>query len=394
MAIPYQLPRHWMRYDRYAIFDQLVEAKSAVKALKATPYQKDWVEELQKIQLKMEVAGTSRIEGAEFTEQELDEALSSDESSELATRSQRQARAAAGTYRWVSAIPDGRPVDEALICEIHRRMVTGCDDDHCSPGRLRQPDNDVTFGVQRHRGCAGGEQCRLAFSNLTRAIGGDYQSHDPLIQAIAVHYHFAAMHPFGDGNGRTARALEALLLQRAGLRDTAFIAMSNYYYEEKDRYLASLAEVHKQGHDLTAFLNFALRGVAIQCGRLLHEIKLGVQKSIFRNTMNDLFDRLRSPRKRVLARRQQEILRLLLDAGTMHLSAIERRTEANYRDLRKPLPALVRDLSWLAALGAVTLDFTDQKDHGFLARINLNWPAEIQQTEFLDRVKKMRKTKT
>jgi Fic family protein len=40
---------------------------------------------------------------------------------------------------------------------------------------------------------------------------------------------FAAMHPFADGNGRTARALEALLLQRAGLREACFIPMSNYF---------------------------------------------------------------------------------------------------------------------------------------------------------------------
>lgn len=51
------------------------------------------------------------------------------------------------------------------------------------------------------------------------------------------------MHPFLDGNGRTARAVEALMLQRAGLRDALFIAMSNYYYDEKTVYLAALAEV-------------------------------------------------------------------------------------------------------------------------------------------------------
>ena len=38
------------------------------------------------------------------------------------------------------------------------------------------------------------------------------------------------------GDGRTARALEALMLQRTGLRDTLFIAMSNYYYEQKTGY--------------------------------------------------------------------------------------------------------------------------------------------------------------
>ena len=64
-----------------------------------------------------------------------------------------------------------------------------------------------------------------------------------LRRALALHYHFAAMHPFLDGNGRSARALEALMLQRTGLRDTLFIAISNYYYEEKAEYLSALAEV-------------------------------------------------------------------------------------------------------------------------------------------------------
>jgi Fic family protein len=45
------------------------------------------------------------------------------------------------------------------------------------------------------------------------------------------------MHPFLDGNGRTARALEAFILQKVGLKDSLFIAMSNYYYEEKNEYL-------------------------------------------------------------------------------------------------------------------------------------------------------------
>jgi Fic family protein len=58
-------------------------------------------------------------------------------------------------------------------------------------------------------------------------IGNEFRQYDPLIQALAVHYHIAAMHPFQDGNGRTARALEAFLLQKARSRDSAFVAMSN-----------------------------------------------------------------------------------------------------------------------------------------------------------------------
>jgi Fic family protein len=103
---------------------------------------------------------------------------------------------------------------------------------------------------------------------LTEAARTMFKEHDPLVQALALHYHFAAMHPFLDGNGRTARALEALMLQRIGLRDTLFIAMSNYYYEEKLAYLRALNESRAGGHDLTPFLKFALKGVESQCKRL------------------------------------------------------------------------------------------------------------------------------
>jgi len=64
--IRYELPRRWIIYDANAIMAALVEAKAAVQALTTLPYQKSWVEALQQLQLKREVAGTSRIEGAEF----------------------------------------------------------------------------------------------------------------------------------------------------------------------------------------------------------------------------------------------------------------------------------------------------------------------------------------
>jgi len=124
----------------------------------------------------------------------------------------------------------------------------------------------------------------------------EFSEHDPLIQALALHYHFAAMHAFLDGNGRAARALEAVMLQRVGLRDTLFIAMSNYYYEEKTNYLKSLAEVRAADHDLTPFLAFGLRGVEIQCHHLFVEIRKNVAKALFRNVMFDLFNRLRTAR--------------------------------------------------------------------------------------------------
>ncbi|MGH7958052.1 MAG: Fic family protein [Opitutaceae bacterium] len=390
MIVRYEPPRDWIAYDRSAIFDELMAAKAAMLALTQIPYQRSWADELQQVQLKREVAGTSRIEGAEFTDKELDAAMR-ETPAQLETRSQKQAAAAVFTYRWIAQLPSDRPVDLALICDVHRRLVANCDDDHCPPGHLRARDQNVIFGAPRHRGVEGGDECRGAIEALVEAARTVYRGHDPLVQALALHYHFAAMHPFLDGNGRTARALEAIMLQRVGLRDTLFIAMSNYYYEQKTGYLNALNETRAANHDLTPFLKFALKGVESQCRRLFEEIRLQVTKALFRNTMTDLFGRLKSPRKRALSGRHVQVLTLLLDEEEMTLAALTERTRHFY-GVRNPQKALIRDLNYLIGLQAISAKRLPDVG-GFLLNINLDWPMKITDTEFFRRMKEMPKGK-
>ena len=345
-VIAYNLPQHWIHYDHLNVdlVNAYADAKASMLALKMIPYQRRWVDEMQAFELKREVAGTARIEGAEFTEQELDQSLH-ETPHQLFTRSQRQAHAVVNAYRWIADLSRDRHINKELICDIHRLIVTGADDDHCPPGKLRQEDQNVHFGVPRHRSVAGGWECEQAFQHFSDAIQKTYPRRDPLIQALAAHYHLAAMHPFLDGNGRTARALEALMLQRAGLHDTCFIAMSNYYYDEKGAYLATLAEVRQAEHDLTPFLIFGLKGIALQSRRLLSEIQKHISIELFRNIMYELFGRLKSKRRRVIAERQVEILKILLDTDSLKMDSekLVKVTASAYRELKAPLPGLVRD---------------------------------------------------
>jgi len=388
--IKYEIPKAWIKYDLASIQGHLVEAQSAILALRAIPYQRAWVEGLQSMELKREVAGTSRIEGAEFTDQELDEALK-ETPEQLVTRSQRQVHAAVQTYRWIATVPDDQRLDKDLVKEIQRRIVTGADDDHCEPGRLRTRDQNVSFGQPRHRGVNGGPECAASFDGFIMAIQREYREHDPIIQALAVHYHLAAMHPFLDGNGRTARALEALLLQRAGLRDTCFIAMSNYYYDEKIMYLSSLAECRARGHDITPLLALGLKGIAIQTRRLLGEIRNHVRKALFQNLMHDLFGRLRTPRKRVIADRQLRILGVLLREDAMDLGDLYEQVEIHYKDLSNPSKAFLRDISGLIGLKAIG---AEQIGEQWEINIRLEWPTEITETDFMERIKILPKAKT
>lgn len=391
MVVRYEIPRRWIRFDGRRIINELTSAKAAVLALTKIPYQRSWADRLQRTQLKSEVAGTSRIEGADFTARELDAAFGDEAGDELFTRSQRQARAATGTYRWIAGLDRDRPIDDILIRQIHARIIRGCDDDHCPPGELRSAGDNVVFGTPRHRGAEGGRECEEAFTRLCAAIRGEFKEQDPLIQALALHYHVGAIHPFLDGNGRTARALQALILQRSGLRDDLFVAMSNYYYDEKAAYLAALHGVTANDGDLTEFLAFGLKGIALQCDRLLSEINIQVSKALFRNVMYELFGLLRSRRKRVLAKRQIEILKLLLEFDDMEINDLLRRTEAVYGSLGNPRKAFVRDLQYLLNLEAIDFRGSDNENRIF---VNLEWPTLITETDFFQRVMDFPKART
>jgi hypothetical protein len=166
--------------------------------------------------------------------------------------------------------------------------------------------------------------------------------------------------------------------------------MSNYYYEEKNGYLAALAEVRSKNHDLTAFLRFGLKGIALQCNRLLKEIRVNVQKALYRNMMFDLFNRLQSPRKRVMKDRHLRILKMLLESESMMLDEIVSKTADGYSGLSHSYKALVRELNYLIQLEAIGYEKQGER---FRIFIRLEWPTRITESEFFKRVKQMPKSK-
>ena len=377
----YIVPQHWIRYDKAAILDLLIAAKTEAGILRQMPYLPQWIEEVHEEQLRLEAAGTSRIEGAEFSEREQVEALMPDAPVHL-TYSQRQLRAADATYRWLRLQPADRPVNAEFILEIHRRIVTGCDDDRCEPGALRPAAWNVTFGTPRCRGVEGGDDCRAAFDALCRAIAGAFRQHDGIIQAMATHYHIGAMHPFGDGNGRTARAVEAFMMRRASVNDLVMVSLSNYYYDHKDAYLAALDESRQRGHDLTPFLMFALPAVAERCRAVAAEIVVNHQRTLFREFARSLFGQLRSPRRRVIAERQLQILEVLLTGGPMELRDLLHRTAVHYNALKFLERAQMRDVVGLFILDAIAIE-----DGQF--QVNLAWPQQVSESELLERYESM-----
>ena len=378
----YQRPQRWLRYDPAAIMEPLIAAKTAAGILRGLPYLPQWIAQVHEEQLRLEAVGTSRIEGAEFSQREQDEALAPESATRHdLTHSQRQLRAAEVTYRWLRSQPAERPVNAEFIMDVHRRFVTGCDDDNCEPGALRPAGWNVNFGDPRCRGVQGGDDCRAAFDELCGAVAGEFRQHDRIIQSIALHYHIGAMHPFGDGNGRTARGLEAFMLRQAGVNELVMVSLSNYYYERKEEYLAALSESRRNEHDLTPFLRFALSAIAHQCEAVADTIIDNHKRNLFRQFAEALFGRLRTPRRRVLVERQLAILDLLLETGPLDAVELVLRTASHYNPLKHPFRAQVRDIGDLFELGALLAD----QNH---IQVNLDWPQRFSESELIERLER------
>ncbi len=80
-----------------------------------------------------------------------------------------------------------------------------------------------------------------------------------VVKAVVAHLYFVWIHPFGDGNGRTARLLELQILLAAGFPTPTAQLLSNHYNQTRSEYYRQLQAASRTG-DPVPFLTYALRG--------------------------------------------------------------------------------------------------------------------------------------
>jgi Fic family protein len=83
---------------------------------------------------------------------------------------------------------------------------------------------------------------RDKLANWERFVHGE-DNLDPLVRMAVSHYQFEAIHPFTDGNGRTGRILNLLMLVERGLLDEPILYLSKYIIENRPAYYRLLLDV-------------------------------------------------------------------------------------------------------------------------------------------------------
>lgn len=86
----------------------------------------------------------------------------------------------------------------------------------------------------------------------------------PVLEAGLFHYQIATIHPFSDGNGRTARTLAAFILYKRGYNFSKLFALDNFFLEHRKEYYLSLQTgksfEKRKDADLTTWLEFFTDG--------------------------------------------------------------------------------------------------------------------------------------
>ncbi|MDP2060516.1 MAG: Fic family protein, partial [Flavobacteriaceae bacterium] len=201
---------------------------------------------------------------------------------------------------------------EELICELHKIITSDVPDENNLPGKYR---NDIVHvGDKAHGGVYTPPKIKEDIKNLMMEfvewINGDEILHlNPFIRASLSHYYFCIIHPFWDGNGRTSRLIEAIILQSSNIKYVPR-ELSNYYYRNVDDYYNSFSKTIKLKKDSTPFIKFCLEASVDSLARIKETIIYFIRKFSLRD-----FYRFEKQKKQ-LTSRQLELLYLLLDNPT------------------------------------------------------------------------------
>ncbi len=247
-----------------ALVKAVAKAEALAQIVRGIPLPPAAYEQIDRLNISRAVRGTTGIEGSDLSEDEVAQVLRTNQNvlGQARAREEREVRNAGAVMAFVARIlranPD-EPLTETLICEIRRLTTEGIDYENNTPGSYRSHAVHALQYVPPRDA----ETVRTLTAEFARWLNDGPSMHWPAaIRAVAAHFYFISIHPFGDGNGRTARAIESYLLYQGQINVVGFYSLSNFYYRNRSEYVEMLDYVRFQsGGDLTPFVNFALAGL-------------------------------------------------------------------------------------------------------------------------------------
>lgn len=254
------------RFDHIAWL-HLGEAISKCEHLAGTALKPAMAAELHTIFLTKGVYATTSIEGNTLTEEEVRKRIEGE--LELAPSREYQGQEVdniiAACNLVTSQLSRGEQIDlDVPTIDVFNLLVLDKLEleEGVVPGEIRRHN----VGVAGYSGVPSGEAERLMRELCVWLNSDDFRSSDreqqaylTILKAIIAHLYIAWIHPYGDGNGRTARLVEFLILVCGGAPTPAAHLLSNHYNLTRTQYYRELARASETRNPVP-FIKYAIQG--------------------------------------------------------------------------------------------------------------------------------------
>ncbi len=243
---------------------------------------------------------SAAIEGNTLTEAEVEDIVVMDrhlpDSRQYLEQEVRNVLAALENIRADAARDRAFRLTPDLLRQMHAELMQGLDTDaHVVAGEFR----DVVVGVGTYRAPPAADTAYLVerLCSWVNAILDDARSQPTqeksffywFLAATLAHLYVAWIHPFGDGNGRTARLVECAILANSG--HVPWIStnlLSDFYNQTRNRYYAVLAATSARRKPLL-FVEYSAEGYRDQLRDQIDVVQLEQRKVAWINYVHELF---------------------------------------------------------------------------------------------------------
>ncbi len=230
----------------------------------SAPYIPNWEVSLRKEAILRSAHSSTAIEGNKLTMAEV--SALADGRDIMAKRKDKEE--VLNYIETLDKIPDfgsRDPFTLTDLLEIHKFLTKNTLDDHKDEGILRNRQNYVVngYGEIVFMPPQTDEVPTLIEDFIKWFNSLELNEIDPVIIAGLAHYELVRIHPFIDGNGRTARIMATLVLYKRGFDLKRFFVLDDYYDQDRPSYYAALKSVDQDTLDLTGWLEYFTEGVAV-----------------------------------------------------------------------------------------------------------------------------------
>ena len=161
-------------------------------------------------------------------------------------------------------------IDFKIIIELHKIMTANTDAEKYS-GDFRDGDVYVTDHVNGEIAHIPPDwkEIKPLMGALCAFINDDEKFIHPIIKASIIHFMIGFIHPFKDGNGRTARALFYWYLLRKGYSLVKNISISRVILESRTQYDKAFLKTEYDENDLNYFITYSIKNIRIAFEKLI-----------------------------------------------------------------------------------------------------------------------------